>query len=199
MELRIRPSSTVPICLDLGTDNQKFLDDPLYLGLRQKRVAEKEVTEFMDEFMREITAAFPKLLVQFEVQFFQKIIKIDAEYRNCQDFATDKAFRYLEKYRDQYPVFNDDIQGTGAVVLSGFINAAKLSSAASGKPLTSHRVLFFGAGSSGVGVAMQLLTFFTMNGLSLEEARNSIYLVDSQGLVFDARGPLAEHKKCEAL
>ena len=71
MELRIRPSSTVPICLDLGTDNQKFLDDPLYLGLRQKRVAEKEVTEFMDEFMREITAAFPKLLVQFEVQFFQ--------------------------------------------------------------------------------------------------------------------------------
>ena len=114
-----------------------------------------------------------------------------------QDFATDKAFRYLERYRDSYPVFNDDIQGTGAVVLSGFINAAKISSAASGRPLTSHRVLFLGAGSAGVGVAMQLMSFFTINGLTVEEARNAIYLVDSQGLVYDARGPMAEHKKCK--
>jgi len=92
-------------------------------------------------------------------------------------------------------VFNDDIQGTGAVVLSGFINAAKLSSAASGRPITSHRILFFGAGSAGVGVAMQLMSFFTLNGLSPEEARDRIWLVDSQGLVFDRRGSLAEHKK----
>jgi malate dehydrogenase (oxaloacetate-decarboxylating)(NADP+) len=73
-----------------------------------------------------------------------------------QDFSTDHAFLYLERYRNQYPVFNDDIQGTGAVVLSGFINAARLSSAASGRPLSSHRILFFGAGSAGVGVAMQV-------------------------------------------
>jgi len=94
-------------------------------------------------------------------------------------------------------VFNDDVQGTGAVVLSGFLNAAKLASAASGLPLSSHRILFLGAGSAGVGVAMQLLSFFKLQGLSQEEARDRIYLVDSQGLVFNSRGRMAEHKKCE--
>lgn len=113
-----------------------------------------------------------------------------------QDFSTDKAFRYLDRYRFKYPVFNDDIQGTGAVVLSGFMNAAKLSSAASGQPLNSHRILFFGAGSAGVGVAMQLQSFFTLQGLSVEQARRSIWLIDSQGLVYESRGRLAEHKKC---
>ncbi|KAK1225089.1 hypothetical protein PQX77_011958 [Marasmius sp. AFHP31] len=173
----IRPESTIPICLDLGTNTQKYLDDPLYLGLRQKRVPEKEMTEFMDEFMYEMARTFPKLLVQFE------------------DFSTDRAFLYLDRFRHKYPVFNDDIQGTGAVVLSGFMNAAKLSSKASGQPLNSHRILFFGAGSAGVGVGMQLMSFFTLQGLSEQEARERIWLVDSQGLVFDARGPMAEHKK----
>lgn len=95
-------------------------------------------------------------------------------------------------------MFNDDIQGTGAVVLSGFLNAAKLSSAASGLPLTSHRILFFGAGSAGVGVASQLLSFFTLLGMSEDQARKQIWLVDSQGLVYDARGNLAAHKKCRS-
>jgi len=81
-------------------------------------------------------------------------------------------------------------------VLSGFLNAAKLSSAASGKPLTEHRILFFGAGSAGVGVASQLMSFFTLLGMSEDEARKKIYLVDSQGLVYETRGRLAEHKKC---
>ncbi|ETW77910.1 hypothetical protein HETIRDRAFT_420722 [Heterobasidion irregulare TC 32-1] len=173
----IRPASTVPICLDLGTNNQKFLDDPLYLGLRHKRVADDLMTEFMEEFMHEMSAVFPKLLVQFE------------------DFSTEHAFQYLDAFRHRYPVFNDDIQGTGAVVLSGFFNAAKLSSAASGRPLSDHRILFLGAGSAGVGVAMQLMSFFKLQGLTEAEARNRIYLVDSQGLIFDARGPMAEHKK----
>lgn len=173
----IRPESTIPICLDLGTNTQKYLDDPLYLGLRQKRVPEKEMTEFMDEFMYEMSRTFPKLLIQFE------------------DFSTDRAFLYLDRFRNKYPLFNDDIQGTGAVVLSGFMNAAKLSSQASGLPLNSHRILFFGAGSAGVGVGMQLTSFFTLQGLSEQEARERIWLVDSQGLVFDARGPMAEHKK----
>ena len=88
------------------------------------------------------------------------------------------------------------MQGTGAVVLSGFLNAAKLSSAASGQPLASHRILFLGAGSAGVGVAMQLLSFFKLQGLTNEEARHHIYLADSQGLIFDSRGPMADHKKC---
>lgn len=104
---------------------------------------------------------------------------------------------WLERFRNKNALFNDDIQGTGAVVLSGFINAAKLSSAASKKPLSSHRILFFGAGSAGVGVAMQLTSFFTLQGLSEKEAKSHIWLVDSQGLVFDARGPMAEHKKCK--
>ncbi|KAJ7785358.1 hypothetical protein DFH07DRAFT_787614 [Mycena maculata] len=172
----IRPESTIPITLDFGTNTQKYLDDPLYLGLRHKRVATEEMTEVMDEFMYEMSVAFPKLLVQFE------------------DFSTDHAFLYLERYRNQYPVFNDDIQGTGAVVLSGFINAARLSSAASGRPLNTHRILFFGAGSAGVGVAMQLMSFFTLEGMSEQEARERIWLVDSQGLVYSARGKLAEHK-----
>ncbi|PIL23156.1 hypothetical protein GSI_14465 [Ganoderma sinense ZZ0214-1] len=153
----IRPESTLPICLDLGTDTQRHLDDPLYLGLRQRRVPMDVMDAFMDEFMEEMAAAFPKLLIQFE------------------DFATDKAFGYLERFRDRHPLFNDDIQGTGAVVLSGFINAAKLASAASGRPLSDHRIL--------------------LQGLSDDEARERIYLVDSQGLIFDGRGPMAEHKK----
>ncbi|KAF9548182.1 malate dehydrogenase [Agrocybe pediades] len=173
----IRPESTIPICLDLGTNTQRYLDDPLYLGIRQKRVSDAEMTEFMDEFMAAMSQAFPKLMVQFE------------------DFSTDNAFKYLERYRHKYPVFNDDIQGTGAVVLSGFLNAAKLSSAASGLPLKSHRILFFGAGSAGVGVASQLMSFFTLLGMTEDEARRRIYLVDSQGLVYDSRGEMAEHKK----
>ncbi|KIM46656.1 hypothetical protein M413DRAFT_440258 [Hebeloma cylindrosporum] len=173
----IRPNSTIPICLDLGTNTQRYLDDPFYMGIRQKRVGDAEMEAFMDEFMAEMSRAFPKLMIQFE------------------DFSTDNAFKYLERFRRKYPVFNDDIQGTGAVVLSGFLNAARLSSAASGLPLTSHRILFFGAGSAGVGVASQLMSFFTLNGLTEEQARRQIYLVDSQGLVYDARGRLAEHKK----
>ncbi|TFY73533.1 hypothetical protein EWM64_g10479, partial [Hericium alpestre] len=173
----IRPSSTIPICLDLGTNTQRYLDDPLYLGLRQKRVSEEVMTEFMEEFMHEMSVQFPKLLIQFE------------------DFSTEKAFKYLEAFRHRYPVFNDDIQGTGAVVLSGFLNAAKLSSAASGRPLSDHRILFFGAGSAGVGVGMQLMSFFKLQGLSEDEARERIWLVDSQGLVYNERGPMAEHKK----
>lgn len=173
----IRPSSTVPICIDVGTDNKAFLEDPLYLGLRQPRISEAEMTEFMEEFMHEMSVVFPELLIQFE------------------DFATDKAFSFLSSFRNRYPLFNDDIQGTGAVVLSGFLNAAKLSSAASGRPLSDHRILFLGAGSAGVGVGMQLLSFFKLQGLSEQEARERIWLVDSQGLVYDARGKLAEHKK----
>lgn len=82
------------------------------------------------------------------------------------------------------------------MVLSGLFNAAKLSSAASGRPLSDHRILFLGAGSAGVGVAMQLMSFFKLQGLSEQEARERIWLVDSQGLIYDARGSMAEHKKC---
>ncbi|KAH0826583.1 hypothetical protein J3R83DRAFT_4941 [Lanmaoa asiatica] len=169
----IRPSSTLPIILDLGTNNQTFLDDPLYLGLRQKRASEAEYNEFMEEFMTEISRVYPKLLVQFE------------------DFSTDHAFSYLSRFRHRFPLFNDDIQGTGAVVLAGFLSAARLS------PLQprEHRILFFGAGSAGVGVATQLLSFFTLNGIGEGDARSHIWLVDSKGLIYDGRDNVAEYKK----
>jgi malate dehydrogenase (oxaloacetate-decarboxylating)(NADP+) len=108
-----------------------------------------------------------------------------------------QAFAFLSAFRNKYPLFNDDIQGTGAVVLSGFMNAAKLSSAASGRPLTDHKIVFLGAGSAGVGVGMQLMSYFKLHGMSEQEARERIYLVDSQGLIYDGRGPMAEHKKCK--
>ncbi|KIK98929.1 hypothetical protein PAXRUDRAFT_619188 [Paxillus rubicundulus Ve08.2h10] len=169
----IRPSSTLPITLDFGTNNQAFRDDPLYLGLRQKRASEAEYDEFMEEFMTEITRAFPKLLVQFE------------------DFSTDHAFAFLSRFRGRFPLFNDDIQGTGAVVLAGLLSAARLSPL---KP-RDHRILFYGAGSAGVGVATQLLSFFTLNGMSEEEARNRIWLVDSKGLIYTGRENVADHKR----
>lgn len=188
----IRPSSTIPICLDLGTNNPENLEDPLYLGLRRSRVPTAEMTEFMEEFMREMSLAFPRLLVQFEVR--------RPGPRACrthvpQDFSTEHAFAYLAAFRHRYPVFNDDIQGTGCVVLAGFLNAAALSSAASGLPLAAHRILFLGAGSAGVGVATQLIRFFTLQGLSAEDARARVWFADSQGLIYDARGPMAAHKR----
>ncbi|KAG6877126.1 hypothetical protein C0993_010078 [Termitomyces sp. T159_Od127] len=171
----IDPATTVPICLDLGTNTQKYLDDPLYIGVRRKRPGNEEMDPFMNEFMEAMREVFPSLLVQFE------------------DLSTDNAFRYLDMFRSQYRCFNDDIQG--AVILSGFINAAKLSSAASGKALTDHRILFFGAGSAGIGVAKQLMSFFKLLGLSEDEARSRIYTVDSKGLITAGRKGLQEHKK----
>ncbi|KAF9267534.1 hypothetical protein L218DRAFT_693865 [Marasmius fiardii PR-910] len=173
----VRPSSTLPICLDVGTNTQKFLDDPLYIGVRQKRPDVKEMDEFMEEFMSAMHDVFPELLVQFE------------------DFSTDNAFKFLDEYQNRYLCFNDDIQGTGAVVLSGFVNAAHLASEASGVPLRDHKILFLGAGSSGIGVAKQLLSFFRVQGLSEEEAKSRIYTVDSKGLVTADREGLQEHKK----
>jgi malate dehydrogenase (oxaloacetate-decarboxylating)(NADP+) len=138
--------------------------------------------EFMEEFMAAMKDVFPSLLVQFE------------------DFSTDNAFKYLDVFRNRYKCFNDDvrvlisgglapsvhssvmlqIQGTGAVVLSGFINAANLSSAASSLPLSDHRILFLGAGSAGIGVAKQCMSFFALQGLSEAEAQSRIYVSDSK-------------------
>jgi len=114
---------------------------------------------------------------------------------HLQDFSTEHAFMYLRSFRHRYPVFNDDIQGTGCVILAGFLNAAKQSSAVSGRPLHAQRILFLGAGSAGVGVATQLISFFTLQGLSETEARERVWFADSQGLIYDARGSMAEHKR----
>ncbi|KAF9516602.1 hypothetical protein BS47DRAFT_1371709 [Hydnum rufescens UP504] len=164
----IHPDSTIPICLDLGTNNERNLSDPLYLGLKRRRSSEKEMTEFMQELMEALSTTFPRLLVQFE------------------DFSTDNAFKYLEMFRHSYKVFNDDIQGTGGVVLSGFTNAARIASKDPNSTcpnLGDHKVLFLGAGSAGIG------------GLSEDEARERIWTVDSKGIVVHGKPGLAEHKK----
>ncbi|KAG9313458.1 hypothetical protein JVU11DRAFT_5782 [Chiua virens] len=148
----IRPTSTLPITLDLGTNHQAFLDDPLYLGLRQKRASEAEYDDFMEEFMTEISRVNPKLLVQFEVFHTpDRLSETTDAICRPQDFSTDHAFSFLARFRHRFPLFNDDIQGTGAVVLSGLISAVRLSTL---QP-REHRILFFGAGSAGVGVATQ--------------------------------------------
>ncbi|PHH91216.1 hypothetical protein CDD83_1266 [Cordyceps sp. RAO-2017] len=170
----IHPDKTLPIVLDCGTDNETNLKDPFYLGLRQKRVSKQAQQEFMDEFMEAVQDVFPDMVVQFE------------------DFESEKAFKYLDQYRNTHKCFNDDIQGTGAVVLAGYIGAVNLS----GVPIEEQRLVFMGAGSAGVGVAKQLVEYYTRRGLSEMEARDKFWLVDTKGLVTKDRGDsLAEHKK----
>ncbi|KKP04010.1 malic enzyme [Trichoderma harzianum] len=170
----IHPAKTLPIVLDTGTNNETNLKDPFYLGLRQKRVPFAEQQAFMDEFMEAVKEVYPNMVVQFE------------------DFDSEKAFNYLDRYRNNYRAFNDDIQGTGAVVLAGYINAVNLSSV----PLEEQRLVFMGAGSAGVGVAKQLVEYYTRRGLTEAEARDKFFLVDTKGLVTMDRGDkLAEHKK----
>lgn len=170
----INPEKTLPIVLDCGTANETNLKDPLYLGLRSKRPSVTVQQEFMDEFMEATADVFPNMFVQFE------------------DFETEKAFNYLARYRNKYKCFNDDIQGTGAVVLGGYIGAVNLS----GVPLEEQRLVFMGAGSAGVGVAKQLVEYYTRRGLTEKEARDKFWLVDTKGLVTLDRGDkLAEHKK----
>ncbi|GAB1315027.1 hypothetical protein MFIFM68171_05237 [Madurella fahalii] len=170
----IHPDKTLPIVLDCGTANETNLKDPLYLGLRAKRVPVAEQQEFMDEFMQAAKEVYPNMVVQFE------------------DFESEKAFNYLDRYRNSYKCFNDDIQGTGAVVLGGYIGAVNLS----GVPIEEQRLVFMGAGSAGVGVAKQLVEYYTKRGLSEQAAKDKFWLVDTKGLVTKDRGDkLAEHKK----
>ncbi|KAJ3277844.1 hypothetical protein HK104_002915 [Borealophlyctis nickersoniae] len=168
------PSRTLPITLDMGTNNQRYLEDPLYLGTRRNRPEDPEFFDFVDAVMAAIKQKWPKMLVQFE------------------DFSSEHAFACLDRYREKYLTFNDDIQGTGAVILSGFINAINLSNI----PIQKHKVLFFGAGSAGVGVASQLKEHFIRSGgMSEQDARDAFWLVDSKGLVtFDRGDKLPQHK-----
>jgi malate dehydrogenase (oxaloacetate-decarboxylating)(NADP+) len=167
----INPLKTLPICLDLGTGNQDLINDPLYLGSRRPKVTPDEEREFLDEMMAALTERWPSIVIQYE------------DFKN--------PFPSLERYQNTYTMFNDDIQGTGAVILAGFINAVKQS----GVPAKDQRAVFLGAGSAGVGVAKQLAAFFMKEGLTEDEARKCFWLVDSQGMVTNDRpGKLADHK-----
>ncbi|XP_049373518.1 NADP-dependent malic enzyme-like isoform X1 [Solanum verrucosum] len=171
----VRPSVCLPITIDVGTNNQKLLDDEFYIGLKQKRATGQEYAELLEEFMSAVKQNYgEKVLIQFE------------------DFANHNAFELLAKYRTTHLVFNDDIQGTASVVLAGLIASLKLL----GGTLADHTFLFLGAGEAGTGIAELIALEITRKtSVPLEEARKKIWLVDSKGLIVSSRVESLQHFK----
>jgi malate dehydrogenase (oxaloacetate-decarboxylating)(NADP+) len=169
----IDPHRVLPITIDLGTSNNDFREDKFYLGSRREKNSREEEEAFLDELMAALKSRWPEIVIQFE------------DWKH--------PFYTLEKYAPRYTMFNDDIQGTGAVIMGGIISAVKNS----GLPLRGHRAVFFGAGSAAVGVAKQIVQYFIKDGgLSESEARSRFWLVDRKGLVTGDRGDeLPEHKE----
>jgi len=165
----IDPARTLPVLLDVGTDNAGLLDDPMYLGWRHRRLAGADYDDFVDRFVQAVRAELPDVLLQWE------------------DFATPHALPILERYRDQLLSFNDDIQGTAAVVLA----ALSAGAAVTGSRLRDQTVLMLGAGSAGIGVCEQIVRAMTADGLSEQDARARIFLVDINGLLTTGRPDLS--------
>ncbi|AVW09904.1 malolactic enzyme [Lactiplantibacillus paraplantarum] len=159
----IDPSQVLPVSIDAGTNNQKLLDDPLYLGNRHKRVSGEQYYDVIDKFVAAEQQLFPDSLLHFE------------------DFGRDNAQVILDKYKDQIATFNDDIQGTGMVVLAGILGALNISK----ESIKDQKILSFGAGTAGMGIANQILDELMQAGLTEAEAKQHFYAVDKQGLLFD--------------
>ncbi|MDH3480657.1 MAG: NAD-dependent malic enzyme [Gammaproteobacteria bacterium] len=169
----IHPTQCMPLMLDVGTDNEKLLNDPLYNGLERRRVRGREYDELFDEFVTAAKELFPGVLIQIE------------------DFGNTNAFRLLDQYRGNTCLFNDDIQGTGAVAVAGVVAAMRIT----GDKLSGQRILFLGAGEAGIGIANVFVAALREEGMSEDEARRRCWFVDSKGLLVAGRGSIAAHKE----
>jgi malate dehydrogenase (oxaloacetate-decarboxylating)(NADP+) len=169
----VHPAITLPVTFDVGTENAALLEEPLYIGLRRRRLRGEDYDALVDEFVTAANALWPGVLIQFE------------------DFGNQNAFRLLAKYRDRVCAFNDDIQGTAAVTLAGLLSAMRIT----GGDFRAQRFLFLGAGEAGVGIADLIVSTLVESGLALQDARRTCWLVDSRGLVVAGRKDLATHKK----
>ena len=169
----IDPKSVLPVVLDAGTNRETLLEDKLYLGNRHKRVYGDKYYDFVDKFVQTAEKLFPRLYLHFE------------------DFGRSNAANVLHKYWKTYPIFNDDIQGTGIITLAGILGALKIS----GEKLTDQKYMCFGAGTAGAGIADRVYQEMLQQGLSENEARNRFYLVDKQGLLFDDMDDLTPEQK----
>ncbi|AEE21702.1 malic protein NAD-binding protein [Glaciecola sp. 4H-3-7+YE-5] len=159
----ISPAYTLPVMLDVGTNNEKLLNDPMYMGARHKRIGQAEYDEFVDMFIKAVLKRWPEVMLQFE------------------DFAQPNAMPLLERYRDKVCCFNDDIQGTAAVTVGTILAACKTK----GEKLSNQRVVFVGAGSAGCGIAEQIIKQMTSEGISDAQARSQVFMIDRFGLVTD--------------
>lgn len=169
----IHPTACLPVTLDVGTNNETFLEDPLYLGLERRRERGPAYDELVAEFISAVQDSFPEALIQLE------------------DFGNSNAFRLLAKYREQVCLFDDDIQGTGAVALSGLLGALRIS----GGELAEQRVLFYGAGQAGIGIGSTIVAAMCEQGLSREQANRKCWYFDSQGLLIAGRDSIPEQKQ----
>ena len=169
----VPPQYLLPMYIDAGTNNEEYLHDPLYLGMRKARPSTEELYSFVDEFVQAVQEVFPKCCIHFE------------------DWTGVDAVHLLQRYRDKYCVYNDDVQGTAGIVLAGMINAAKIK----GKKLSDEKYLFLGAGSAGIGLADLLCSAMTQEGLSLKEAQSHVYMFDINGLLEDTRKDLVDFQK----
>ena len=169
----VPPQYLLPMYLDAGTNNEQYLHDPLYMGMRKTRPRTEDLYSFVDEFMEAVQEVFPKCCVHFE------------------DWTGVDAVHLLQRYRDKYCVYNDDVQGTAGIVLAGMINAAKVK----GTKLSDEKYLFFGAGSAGIGLADLLCSAMVQEGRALKDAQRHVYMFDINGLLETTRTDLIDFQK----
>lgn len=169
----ISPAYTLPVCLDVGTNNEKLLNDPYYMGNRHRRISGDDYYEFVDQFIKAVKRRWPEAMVQFE------------------DFAQPNAMPLLKRYRDQICCFNDDIQGTAAVTVGTLLAACR----SKGEKLSNQKVVFVGAGSAGCGIAEQVISQMMSEGLTDAQARSQVFMVDRFGLLTEGMADLRDFQQ----